>query len=557
MADQQYAHLKTPLDNFYHWEKTQPDKIFLSQPINDQWINFTWKEFGQEVRKMASVIKAKDLPEGTNIALMSKNCAHWLMCDLAIMMSGHVSVPIYPNVSGDTVKYVLNHSQARLLFVGKLEIKDWEVMKTGIPENLECIDFGIYGLPDSNYAKWNDVMSNYEPLNQNPVRDLDDIMTIIYTSGTTGVPKGVVQKFIGSSFAAEEFSKKFGLTTEDRFFSYLPLSHIAERLLTEVIALDCGGSVHYVQSLDTFKDNLAKCQPTQFLAVPRIWTKFMMGVQAKFSPSKLNLLLTIPIVNNIIRKKIKGALGLSHARSCFTGAAPIAPSILEWFDKIGVTIYEIYGMTENNAYSHANLPKKRKIGTVGTSLEGVETKISEDGEICIKSICNMVEYYKEPKKTAECIKEGFLHTGDKGEIDANGFLKITGRVKDMFKTGKGKYVAPNPIELRFAKNEHIEQICVVGPGMPQPMALVELSESATKTDRSVVSQSLKDSLLAINPELEHHEKLHKFVVVNDNWTPGNGLLTPTMKIKRDSIDEKYQDKYDEWYEEKVEVCWEG
>ncbi len=556
MAEIDITQLKTPLDNFYHWEKAQPDKLFLFQPIDDQWHTFTYAKFGQEVRKMAAAIDAKGFPKGSHIALMSKNCCHWFMCDLAIMMSGHVSVPIYPNVSGDTVKYVLEHSEAKLLFIGKLDEKDWGVMKKGIPDGFDCIDFGHYSLPDCPHPKWDEVGGLHAPITENPSRDLDEIMTIIYTSGTTGVPKGVVQNFLGSAYAADFFRKSFSITPEDRFFSYLPLSHIAERMLTEIVVLSAGASVHYVQSLDTFKENMAECKPTQFLAVPRIWTKFMNGVQAKFSSSKLNLLLSIPIVNNIIRKKIREALGLSHVRNCFTGAAPIAPSLLTWFDRIGVIIYEIYGMTENNAYSHANVPGERKIGTVGKTLPGVETKISEQGEICIKGVSNMVEYYKEPGKTAEAIKDGFLLTGDKGEIDSEGYVRITGRVKDMFKTAKGKYVAPNPIELKFAKNEYIEQICVVGPGIPRPIALIELSEVGSKTDRGVVSESLLESLARVNPELEHHEQLQKIVVVKDKWTPDNGLLTPTMKIKRGSIDEKYQTMYDDWYEENGEVAWE-
>ena len=555
MTDKSHDHLKTPLENFYHWEKSQPDAQFLAQPIDGKWITFTWKEAGVQIRKMASVIRQKDFPPGSKIALMSKNCAHWIMSDLAIMMSGHVSVPIYPNVSDETVSYVLDHSEAKMLFVGKLEPGDWKVMRQGIPSDMDCVDFGIYGL-DASYTKWDELVSKAEPLMEEVSRDIDEIMTIIYTSGTTGVPKGVVQKFLGSAIAAEYFVRNFSVTTEDRFFSYLPLSHIAERLLTEIIVLYSGASVHYVQSLDTFKENLAECEPTLFLAVPRIWTKFMNGVQAKFSPTKLNLLLSIPIINNIIRKKIRQALGVHKARICLTGAAPIAPSQLRWFDRLGITIYEVYGMTENNAYSHANVPGARKIGTVGKSLEGVETKISEDGEICIKSDATMVEYYKEPEKTADAIRDGYLHTGDKGEIDDEGFVRITGRVKDMFKTSKGKYVAPNPIELLFAKNEHIEQICVVGPGVPQPMALVELSEAAGAIDKESISESLKESLMAINPDLEHHEQIHRMVVVSEKWTPDNGILTPTMKIKRNSVDKKYQDKYTSWYEHREEICWE-
>ncbi|MEQ9422922.1 MAG: AMP-binding protein [Cyclobacteriaceae bacterium] len=555
MSDQ-YPHLKTPLDWLYKWESEKPDDIFLSQPINGKWITFTWKEFGEQVRKMAATIDGKGLPEKSKIALLSKNCAHWLMTDMAIMMSGHVSVPIYPNVSGDTVKYILEHSEAKLLFVGKLEASDWENMSKGVPDGLDCIDFGIYGLAKNNYQKWDDEVGQVAAIDGNPKRDLDDIMTIIYTSGTTGVPKGVVHKFIAPVYAGDFFVNAFKINQQDRFFSYLPLSHIAERMLTEIVAITGGASVHYVESLEKFQDNLKECQPTIFLAVPRIWAKFMSGVQSKFSDAKLNFLLAVPLVNNIIKKKIKEALGLTEARVCLTGAAPMAPSMMNWYDKLGICIFEVYGMTENSAYSHANYPGKRKIGTVGPSLVDVETIISEEGEICIKSPTNMVEYYKEPDKTAEALKDGFLHTGDKGEIGQDGFVKITGRVKDIFKTSKGKYVAPNPIEMQLIKNEHIEQVCVVGSGIAQPLALVELTEKAIKSEKSIVEQSLLETLKGLNPKLDHHEKLQKVVVVKGNWTPENGIMTPTMKIKRNEVDNRYKESYENWYESEDKVAWE-
>ena len=548
--------LKTPLQQLYHWEQTQPNKVYLNQPIDGKWHTWTWKEAAEQIRRIAAAIKEKGYEPGSKIGILSKNCAHWMMADMAIMMSGHVSVPIYPNVNADTVNYVLTHSESKMLFVGKLEPHDWKEMKAGIPDKVECIDFGIYGLDAPGYVSWDEMANSAEPMSESPARDLDEVMTIIYTSGTTGTPKGVVHKFIAPVFAFDTFNDIFKLTADDRFFSYLPLSHIAERMLITMGSLSSGGSIHFAQSLDTFKDNLVHASPTVFLGVPRIWTKFQMGVLSKFSASTLNILLAIPIINGIIRGKIKSALGLSEARICLTGAAPTPASLLKWYDKLGINILEVYGMTENSAYSHSNIPGARKYGTVGKSLPGVDVKITEEGEICVKSLANMIEYYKEPEKTAETLRDGYLHTGDKGVVDAEGFLKITGRVKDIFKTSKAKYVAPSPIELKFSQNSLVEQICVVGTGIPQPIALVVLSESAAKMEKDEVKESLKETLMELNPQLEHHERLQKVVVVKEEWTVENGILTPSLKIKRGAVDDMYQSNYEAWYEGGKGVIWE-
>lgn len=549
------TNLKTPLELMYNWEKTLPNKPYLFQPLKGQWHDWTWAEFGDQVRRMAAFIESKGLAPGSKIGILSKNCAHWLMSDLAVMMSGHISVPIYPNVNASTVNYVLTHSEAQLLFVGKLEPHDWKEMRQGIPANVECIDYGLYDL-DADYQKWDDLTAAHEPKQDNPTRNLEETWTIIYTSGTTGTPKGVVLKFMAPINAIETFNEVFALSPDDRFFSYLPLSHIAERMLIMIGTMRSGASIHFAQSLDTFAENLRTGSPTVFLGVPRIWTKFQSGVFAKFSPSKLNFLFAIPIINNIIKKKIKEALGLSQARICLTGAAPTPASLLKWYDRLGLSIYEVYGMTENSTYSHANLPGARKYGSVGKSMPGVEVKITDAGEICVKSDSNMVEYYKEPEKTAEALRDGFLHTGDKGEIDSEGFMRITGRVKDIFKTSKAKYVAPSPIEMKFSKNSFVEQICVVGTGIPQPIALVVLGEDARKQNKDEVSESLNETLKEVNPQLEHHERLQKVVVVKEEWTTENGVLTPSLKIKRGSVDDKYMTRYEEWYEGGKGVVWE-
>ncbi|RMG24542.1 MAG: hypothetical protein D6730_12535 [Bacteroidetes bacterium] len=548
--------LKTPLEMLYGWEEHQPDKPYLHQPLADGWKTWTWKECAREVRQMAAAIQARGYEPGSKIALLSKNCAHWLMADMAIMMSGHISVPIYPNVSSETVSYILEHSEAKLLFVGKLDDPNWQEMRKGIGEGMECISFGMYGLDAPDYPSWEEVISGVAPLEESPTRDLNEVMTIIYTSGTTGTPKGVVLKFVSPVFAIETFTELLGINEQDRFFSYLPLSHIAERMLILMGSLRCGGSVHFAQSLDTFNENLKTCSPTVFLGVPRIWTKFMMGVLAKFPQSRLNLLFSIPLVSSFIKGKIKEALGLSKARICLTGAAPTPVSTMEWYQRLGITILEVYGMTENSAYSHANLPNAYRFGYAGKTMPGVDCKITEEGEICVKSICNMVEYFKEPEKTAEALRDGFLHTGDKGEFTEDGFLKITGRVKDIFKTSKAKYVAPSPIEMMLAKNDLIEQVCVAGVGIPQPIALVVLSEDARSKDRAEVEESLKQTLKEVNAKLEHHERLQKIVVVKEAWTPENEILTPTLKIKRGAIDDKYKDQYEKWYAGGVGVIWE-
>jgi long-chain acyl-CoA synthetase len=553
---QTHTQLKSPLAMLYHWESSQPQHPYLHQPISGQWHVWTWGQFGEEVRRMAAAIQAKGYEPGSRIGILSRNCAHWMMADLAIMMSGHVSVPIYPNVKAATVEYILQHSEAKLLFVGKLEQHDWDEMKAGIPASVECISFGIYGLSGADYPAWNEVTKVHAPLEGSPERDLQDIMTIIYTSGTTGLPKGVVHRFISPVFAIEKFVSFFSLTPSDRFFSYLPLSHIAERMLITMGTLRTGGSIHFAQSLDTFTDNLKTCKPTVFLGVPRIWTKFQMGVLAKFPPSRLNLLLAIPGVGGFIRKKIKEALGLDHARVTLSGAAAMPVALLEWYYKLGVLIYEVYGMTENSAYSHANVPGAYKFGTVGKTLPDCQTKITEEGEICLRCITNLVEYYKEPDKTAESLRDGWLHTGDKGVEDAQGFLRITGRVKDLFKTSKAKYVAPSPIEMKFASNDLIEQICVVGTNLPQPIALAVLSADARNRNRDEVSKSVQDTLFAVNATLEDHEVLEKVVLMKEEWTVENGILTPSLKIKRGAVDDKFMKHYEKWYAGGRGVIWE-
>lgn len=539
----------SPLEMLYKWEQKKPNEIYLSQPINGVSHNWTWQEVGMEVRKMAAYLDSLNLKEKSRIGILSKNCAHWIMSDLAIMMAGHVSVPLYPNLNSDTLSKILKHSETEMLFVGKLD--DFHKMKPGIPSELLCITYPFYS---EDYPNWNEVTENKSNFKEDIIRDPNDLATIIYTSGTTGEPKGVMHKFFNFSFATTNAVSALKLDNET-FFSYLPLSHIAERVLVQMGSLYTGGKVFFAESLETFSQDLSKASPTIFLGVPRIWTKFQQGILSKFSQQKLNTVLKIPIISSIIKRVLKTKLGLKKAKHIFTGAAPTPVSLIKWFADLNVNIQEAYAMTENTCYSHVTFKEKMKTGYVGQPLPFCDVKLSEKNEILIKHDALMDGYYKNEEETKRTIQNEWLHTGDEGEIDKEGFLKITGRVKDIFKTSKGKYVAPSPIEMKLSINQNIEQVCVVGNAIPQPIALVVLSEKGKSNSKQVVNQDFNIVLNNINPQLDKHEQVHKIIIVADDWNIENKLLTPTMKIKRNSIEKIYTNNYIDWYNDNTSPVW--
>ena len=393
---------------------------------------------------------------------------------------------------------------------------------------------------------WNDLIKNIQPISENINRDQNDLATIIYTSGTTGDPKGVMHSFFNLSFATTNAVNILPLK-EEVFFSYLPLCHIAERLLVQMGSLYSGGKVFFAESLETFSDNLAEAAPTIFLGVPRIWTKFQSGILAKINQNKLNILLSIPFISTLVKRKIKKGLGLTRTKNTFTGAAPTPAALINWFSKLDINIQEAYAMTENTCYSHVTFNHNIKIGYVGQALPKCQVKLSRNNEILIKHDALMNGYYKMPDETSKTIVDGWLHTGDEGYIDNEGFLKITGRVKDLFKTSKGKYVAPSPIEMKLSENQYIEQVCLVGSGIPQPIAIVVLSEKTKFNLDQVIKDSLNKILEKVNKNLDSHEKINNIVVVQDQWTVENKLLTPTMKIKRKEIENLYKENYNDWY----------
>lgn len=528
--------LKTPLEMFYQWEETHPETVYLKQPIDGAIKDFTWLETSQQARKVAASLLAMGLPKGSHIAILSKNCAEWFITDLAIMLAGHVSVPIYSTAGEKTIRYVLDHAKCPVIFVGKLDKTEKQV--AAIDDGIVKLAFPYPNIPAEK--QWDELLQA-APFVDKPIPPLDSVMTIVYTSGSTGNPKGVVHTYRSICWAASNSLKEMGVNQNDRILSYLPLAHITERVLVEIASLYSSTRIDFIESLDTFARDVRSTQPTLFISVPRLWTRFQMGVLANMPQKKLDLLLRIPIVGSLVSKKIRNKLGLGQARLCASGSAPIPATTLEWFRKIGVNISEGWGMTENSAYGTCCVPfRADKLGSIGRAYAGVDIRIAEHGEIQVKGPCNMKEYYLEPEKTVESMTEdGYLKTGDKGEIDSDGYITITGRLKEIFKTSKGKYIAPVPIESKLMANSNIEQVCVTGSQLKQPIGLVVLSPEALKLPAEEIEQSLLATLNEVNATLESHAVLDCLVVMKDEWTVDNGLLTPTLKIKRHDLEEHY------------------
>jgi long-chain acyl-CoA synthetase len=547
------------LQRLYHWERTAPERVALTQPVGGGNVKeFTWSEVMDQTRRMAAHLQGLGYEPGVRIGILAKNAAHWMMADFAIWMAGYVSVPLYPTLAAGTIRQILEHSEAKLLFVGKLD--GWEEMKPGVPSGLPCIRLPMSAASDG--PSWDEIMAHVQPLQGEPVRGGDDLATIMYTSGTTGMPKGVMHCFAAFAWSIAAVRKRLRFDADSRVLSYLPLSHVAERTLVEHGMLASGMHVFFAESLETFATDLQRARPTVFFSVPRLWVKFQQGVLAKMPAEKLDRLLSLPIVNRIIRRKVLGALGLDRCEFAAGGAAPMPPDLLRWYARLGLEIIEVYGMTENCGVSHCTLPGKQRPGTVGYPYEGVQSRIDPaNDEIQVRSPGMMLGYYKEPEQTRQAFTDdGWLRTGDKGVLDEEGGLRISGRVKDLFKTSKGKYVTPAPIEDKLVMHAAVEACCVTGANLGQPLGILMLNveasqRSAAAAERSALEASLSAHLAAVNALLDPHERLDCLVVVTQPWTVESGLITPTFKVRRNRIEDVYASNYERWVVERRTVIW--
>ncbi|ENV2990969.1 AMP-binding protein [Vibrio vulnificus] len=547
--------LPTPSDMILKWAKERPHEVYLKQIINRQFVEFTYSEVADKALRLVTALKELGAEPGDRIALISKNCAEWFICDLAMMLGDYVSVPIFPTAGADTIEYCITHSESKILIAGKLD--DAAATQKVIDDlvDVKSIALPYDSAPHCQY-QFTTLILQSEPSSDRPLHHDDKLMSLVYTSGTSGLPKGAMLTYGAFSWSVQQLINHIGIQPNDRLFSYLPLAHITERVYIFGSSIMGGVPTAFPESLDTFIEDVKMQRPTLFISVPRLWTLFQQRIQDKLPQKRLNFLLKIPFVSGLIKKKLADGLGLDQARVLGCGSAPVSPALLAWYHSVGLNITEAWGMTESFAYSTLNYPfRADKIGSVGNAGPGIELKIAADDEIMVRGKGLFSGYYKNDIATQEAFdKEGWLHTGDIGRLDAEGYLTIQGRKKDTFKTAKGKFVSPVPIENKLFEYSRVEMMCLIGLGLPAPILLV-VQHNFPNFDRDRYERTTKRVIAKMNAELESHEQIKGVLMIKDPWSIDNGILTPTLKIKRHVLEQKYHEVGQNWPKDKL-VVWE-
>ena len=528
-----------PLTQFSQQVAAHPDKPYLHQPVNQVWHTLSWGQVNDQARRVASGLLAQGLVAGDRVAIMAKNSAEWLISDLAIMMAGLVSVPIYSTAGQETIEHILKHSEAKVLFIGKLDSTEAAAAVLARHQIL-VVSYPYPSVPDDGQQlQWTSWLDTYPELTEVHQASNEETMSLVYTSGSTGIPKGVVLSHHNLAAASHETAQRSPHSPSPRVMSYLPMAHITERSVVGLASFYKATEIFFVESLDTFIADVRHAQPTVFLSVPRLWTKFQSQILARMSDAKLQKLLRIPIVGKLVARKIRKGLGLHKCLQFASGSAPIPADTLRWYQRLDMDICEGWGMTETAGLSCGNIPfSSERIGTIGLPQPCVEMMLSDQSEILIRGDAIFKQYYKNPEATAEAFSEQWFHTGDRAQITSDGAWKIVGRIKEQFKTSKGKFVAPVPIEGLLQGNSNVEQACVLGSGRKQPIAVIVLSENITQKT-SAIHNELQALLESTNSQLEGHQRLDHLLIAQTPWSIENDLLTPTLKIKRDQIADRF------------------
>ncbi len=547
--------LPPPNEMILKWAEERPNEVYLKQTINRKFVEYTYAEVADQALKLVSALNDLGVQPRDKVALVSKNCAEWFICDLAMMLGDFVSVPIFPTAGADTIEYCLTHSESKVLIGGKLD--DAAATQQVIDSKPDVITISLpYDTAPNCKYQFKELIASAQPSETRPEHYDDKLMSLVYTSGTSGLPKGAMLTYGAFSWSVQQLINHIGIQENDRLFSYLPLAHITERVYIFGSSIMGGVQTAFPESLDTFIEDVKMQRPTLFISVPRLWTLFQQRIQDKLPQKKLNILLKIPFVNSLIKKKLAEGLGLDQARVLGCGSAPVSPALLEWYHSVGLHITEAWGMTESFAYSTLNYPfRADKIGSVGNAGPGIELKIAEDEEILVRGKGLFSGYYKNDIATQESFNaEGWLHTGDIGFIDSEGYLTIQGRKKDTFKTAKGKFVAPVPIEKKLFEYSRVEMMCLIGLGLPAPILLV-VPHDFPNFDKERYERTTKKVIARMNADLESHEQIKGVLMIKDPWSIENGILTPTLKIKRHVLEQKYHDIGHNWPKGQL-VVWE-
>jgi len=587
--------------------KKYGDRVALRDKEYGVWQEISWNEYCRHVRHFCLGLMELGLNPGDHVSIFGENEPEWLYADLAAQSAAAVAVGVYPTNPAKEAKYVIGHSESKFVICDNQEQVDKVLeVKEELPRLKKIIVTDMKGLrkyADPLIMSFEAVeeiggkIDQAEPDKYYRILDrlkTEDVAIMVYTSGTTGPPKGAmlthgnVMEFLkGASQVIPQYDT-------DEIVSYLPLCHVAERLMSVFLPLNSGATVNFAESVDTVSTDMREILPTFFLAVPRIWEKMMAGVfikmkdaswlkrktyqvclpvgrrmaEARLSDDNIPLGLKIRygLAYLLLLRHLKKELGLLRARLALSGAAPIAPEVLKYFHSLGVPVIEGWGMTEETGIATANLPGDTKLGTVGRPIPGVEVKIAEDGEILLRCKHIFAGYWKDPEATAKTIQDGWLYTGDVGEIGPDGRLKITDRKKEIIITSGGKNIAPSEIENRLKCSPYINEAIVIGDGRKYLTALIQIEYDnvakwaqerglAYTTFKSLaqnheVRELIQKEVDETNKDFAQVEKIKKFKLLDKELDHDDDELTATLKLRRKTIYKKLAPLIEEMYSRK-------
>jgi long-chain acyl-CoA synthetase len=529
------------LADLEHWAETRGDIPWLVDLKGGASHAVTWAEGRETVERAAKAIRHHLKVPQKKAAILSRNRAHWIMADLAVLRAGMNTVPVFTTMRADTFRYVLEFADVELLFLG--ESANWADVKSHVPEGVRIVT--LPGLdPAEGDISWGAFLTEGAAEALPAMPPLEDPATIIFTSGTTGKPKGVMHSLGSLRRATDGLVGETNSETGWNFFSYLPLAHLAERLIIELHSLRTGGTIYFNENLESFSSDLRIGRPDYFFGVPRIWDKLVQAVIAGTDGGAHALRAALTGEHAALAAaSVREKLGLASVKHMVTTTAPVPPQTKEWFRLFGLELQDGYGQTE--VLPITTTPKGTdKLGTVGRPIAGVEVRITSEGELLARGPGRSLGYYKMPEKTAETFVDGWVHTGDRAELDADGYLILRGRVKETFKTAKGKYVAPMPIEAQVLEEDLLDQACLVGHGLPQPVLLTVPSEAGFMAGQAAIEAAVRRHVSNVSAGLERHAQIGAVIVANEAWTIENGVLTHTMKVRRERVLGRYGTEID-------------
>jgi len=568
----------------------------LQARVGDRWEPIAWKTYRARAREVARALMAFGVQPGEGVAILGFNAPEWVFADVGAILASAIPAGIYTTSSPEQVAYITHHCDARIAFADTaVAAKKFVAAKAEMPKLERVVQWSGTVVDDPMVLSWKDFLAKAETVAESALDEriasqkVDDPCTLIYTSGTTGNPKGVMLSHRNVTWTAEAALGMLSLTPDEEGVSYLPLSHVAEQMLTIHVPMFNGHRVTIAESMEKLPEALKLARPTYFLGVPRVWEKMqakMVAAGQAGSPMRKRIAawarkvglrggyalergkrppLTYALANRLVYTKVRQALGFDRLRFAVTGAAPISKDTLEFFLSLGIPIYELYGMSECSGPATISTPAAFRIGKVGTTIPGTEVKIAEDGEILVKGQHVFVGYLKDPKGTAETLVDGWLHTGDVGEFDADGFLKITDRKKELLITAGGENVAPQLIEGAMKAIPVIAQVVAIGDRRKFLAALLTLDPERVLVDAAAIGSPAKTTAEAatcvifrahvekqvedVNTRLARVQAVKKFHILPDELTVDGGELTPTLKLRRKIILAKYAEQIEAMYDE--------